>query len=376
MPPPSATPPAPATPAPPPQQQEPVRFPLSWLLSHAASPIQYRAIKDVAKLELGDAERLPYAFKPALTLALTQAPDGCWNNSMLAVPSIRAENFEGIGTITAVRRLVEYGWDKDSPPLSHARRILFRLLAEDDDPAYLFEFASKKADEDLTKRGRQILREAAGAALAEAGYEGDPRLRGFARRAIERVANFLKSPLAAKPWVRSGNKQVLAADAAPPSIYTLAMFAHMPLFRNEHHEQIDRIYQWITQPLPRQESVQLVGDHLIPQDHLVLGDWLPHRNAADADVPLALTWLELMARLNFLRRTEHWCKLFERFLEDRDAQGVWHPHKGMAMPKTTSPFVWPSFPLESHAAGDERWTDVTFRLGLIARLSGRTMEIE
>ena len=58
---------------------------------------------------------------------------------MLATPSIRAEHFEGIGTINAFRRLVEYGWDKDSPPLAHARRILFRLLAEDDDPSYLFE---------------------------------------------------------------------------------------------------------------------------------------------------------------------------------------------------------------------------------------------
>jgi hypothetical protein len=26
-------------------------------------------------------------------------------------------------------------------------------------------------------------------------------------------------------------------------------------------------------------------------------------------------------------------------------------------------------------AGDERWTDMTFRLGLIARLSGRPIEV-
>jgi len=31
------------------------------------------------------------------------------------------------------------------------------------------------------------------------------------------------------------------------------------------------------------------------------------------------------------------------------------------------------YPLEDHMAGDERWTDVTFRLGLIARLIGRTI---
>jgi hypothetical protein len=28
--------------------------------------------------------------------------------------------------------LLEYGWDKDTPPWSIARRVLFRLLAEDE----------------------------------------------------------------------------------------------------------------------------------------------------------------------------------------------------------------------------------------------------
>ena len=28
------------------------------------------------------------------------------------------------------------------------------------------------------------------------------------------------------------------------------------------------------------------------------------------------------------------------------------------------------YPLEDHMSGDERWTDVTFRLGLIGRLIG------
>ena len=60
---------------------------------------------------------------------------------------------------------------------------------------------------------------------------------------------------------------------------------------------------------------------------------------------------------------------------DRDRDLVWHPHKGLAMPRSSNPFVWPGFPLEQMTAGDERWTDVTFRLGLIARLSGRPLEL-
>src|SRR5205085_12113057 len=133
---------------------------------------------EVAKLSGSIAEQvssLPFTHRPAVSLAVTQQPDGTWNHAMLSLPSARSENFEGVGTINAVRRLLEYGWDKDSPPLVHARRVLFRLLAEDTDPEFLYELGAKNQDEDQIRRGRSILREAAGAALAQAGYEDDPR---------------------------------------------------------------------------------------------------------------------------------------------------------------------------------------------------------
>ena len=317
---------------------------------------------------------MPYTHQPALLLALQQRLDGTWNHTMLGLPSGRSDRFEGVGTVPAVRRLIEFGWDKDSPPLVLARRPLFRLLAEDNDPEFLYELGAKATDEEPIRRGRTILREAAGAALAQAGFEGDPRLRGTARRVLERIATFLRSPLAQKPWTRAGNQHVLAPEATPPSIYALIMFAHMPLFRTEHHESMDRLYQWLSQPLPRQEPLQMVGRKLVSQSHFVMGDQLPNRNAADDDVASAIMWLELMARLGFLRRNENWSKLFDRFLDDRNEDGVWHPHKGMSAVRTSNPFVWPSYPLEGALAGDERWTDFTFRLGLIARILGRTIE--
>ena len=40
-----------------------------------------------------------------------------------------------------------------------------------------------------------------------------------------------------------------------------------------------------------------------------------------------------------------------------------------------NPFLWPMFPLQEDLSGDERWTDVTFRLGLIGRLLGRPIEL-
>jgi hypothetical protein len=381
-PPPAAAPPGPVpptgVPAPqPPPPAGPVQIGLDWLLTHGSPPVQYRAIVDVARLAPAHADDLPYAWAPALRLALTQQADGRWGRTMLGVPSTRAESFDGVGTISAVRRLLEYGWDRESPPLARVRRLLFRMLAEDDDPAYLFEFASKgKVEEEVARRGRGILREAAASALAQAGYEGDPRLRGAARRILDRINAYLKSPLAQKPWVRVGNRQVLAPEASPPSIFALTMLAYMPFFRSEHHEHVERLYTFLTQALPRQESAQLVvGTTVLMQPHLVLGDMLPHRNAVDADVPAALMWLELMARLGFLRRNENWSKLLDRFVDDCDRAGVWHPHKGMAMPRTTSPYVWPMFPLEETALGEERWADVTLRIGIIARAAGRTIEL-
>ena len=357
---------------------EPVEFPVTWLLDNASAPIQYRAITEVAKLGGRASEaaaKLPYAYPPAILLAITQGPDGVWNKCMLSIPSARAERFEGVGTINAVRRLLEYGWDRESPPLMHARRILFRLLAEDDDPAYLYELAGKGTpDPETVVRGRAVLREAAAATLAQAGYESDPRLRGAARRIMERVAGYLRSPLAEKPFVRVGNQHALAAEANPPSFHVLQMLAHMPLFRTENYELMELLYAHLTQPLPRTEPVLVLGRRTVPAPHLVMGDMLPHRNAADADVPFALVWLELMARLGFLRRNEGWGKLFERFLADRDARGVWHPHKGMAAARSANPIVWASYPLEASLSGEERWSDVTFRLGLIARVAGRPIE--
>lgn len=366
---------------PPPPPLAALEFPLGWLLDHASAPIQYRACVDVARITTNGGSSLgilPYTFPHAQTLAMQQAVDGIWNNAMLTVPSLRGHEFDQIGTIHAVRRLLEYGWDRESPPLFHARRVLFRLLAEDDDPSLLFELApppSKKVEREAIMATRQILREAAAAALAQAGFEADPRLRGVANRVLDRIETFLRSPLAERPWVRVGNRQVLAAEAAPPSVHALHMLAHMPLFRNEHYDAMEALYRWLTHPLPRQEQVQMIGKKLLPVPHYVLGDRLPHRNAVEEDIPSALCWLETMARFGFLRRNENWLKMHERFIDDCGRDGVWHPHKGMSMPRSSNPWAWAMYPLEPSHAGDERWTDVTFRVGLIARLSGRPINV-
>jgi hypothetical protein len=367
---------------PPPSMGETMTYPLGWVLENACGPIKYRSASEIARVSdstLKEMEWLPYAFRPALRLAMTQNVDGIWNQSMLTVPK-NGTDFTGVGTIPAVRRLIEYGWSSDSPPLALARRALFRLLAEDNDPNYLYELSAKTKDDDGVRRGRLQLREAAASALAQAGYESDPRLRGAARRIMERIDSYLSSPLAEKPWKRVGNVHVLAAEACPPTFHALTMLAHMPIFRNENYTEMERVYEYIAQPHPRQESIQMVGKKMVEQPNFILGDRLPHRNAVEDDVPFALMWLETMARLGFLRRNENWMKMFERFEDDRDRTGVWHPHKGTSVPTTNNPRVWPMFPIEDFSGGAAKatgaaWADVTFRIGLIGKLLGREIKV-
>ena len=182
---------------------------------------------DVARpANLPSLARVPYGSRQGWHLLMMQDSDGTWPAGMLTVP--KGPELMGVGTIPAYRRLLELGWDPESPALSATKRLLFRLLAEDDDPTFLAELMPSAVDEDLIRRGRFLLREAAAAALAQAGYENDPRLRGAARRLTDRVGGYLKSPLAQKPWTRLGNQHVLPAEVAAPSFHTLLMLAHMP----------------------------------------------------------------------------------------------------------------------------------------------------
>lgn len=356
-----------------------MKVPLSWLLEHAAPPLKYRALTELVEVperDPADFEAMHLSYPPALRLALGHAWDGTGPGGMLTVPA-EGEGIETAGTILATRRLLEYGWPRESPPLHRARRVLFRLLAEDDDPEFLYELAPEYAgSEEMIEHGRGVLREAAAAALAQAGYEADPRLRGAASRAIDRLHEFLFSPLAENPWVGTGLSRGISEDAYPPSMHLLVMIAHMPVFRLEHHATMEELFAYLSRPLPKWELRQHVADAFVPTPYLTLGDPIPHKPAMGADLAGALLWLETMARLGFLARHEAWSKLLDRLLDERDRHGVWRGGRPGAVPRAPEQqSVWPTYPLEESQEDETRWTDVTFRLSLIARLAGRPLEI-
>ncbi len=361
----------------PPLPPEPVTVPINWLVDNGSAPIRYRALVDVARVSPVPQRLLSlvYGYAPAVALALSQRPDGTWHNAMLAVPPARSPGFEGVGTIVAYRRLLEYGWDREAPPLFHARRVLFRLLAEDNDPSLLFELSERaKHDDDVVRRNRVLLREAAAAALAQAGYEGDPRLRGAAQRLLQRVTVHVRSPLAADPWVTIGGRRALAPGAAPPSYFLLLMLAYMPLFRLEHASEMDDLLKYLTSNTGSSEPLQGAGSQIAAHRYVVAGNPLAGEDVAQSDMAFVIAWLELAARLGFLKRHEPWAEIYARLLEQCDESYVWRARRGQSSSRAGNPFIWPTFPLVPNATADEQATDVTFRLGLIARFSGRPLE--
>lgn len=357
---------------------EPLRFPLQWILTNGSPPVQYRAIQTVAML--ADAPpRLPaiiLAYFPGLRLAVSQRIDGTWNGSMLDVPGVdERAPYAAIGTIPAVHRLLELGYDPDFPPFVGARRTLFRLLAEDNDPAYLFELAREGTGVDYRRYGRRRLREAAAAALAHLGYESDPRLRGCANRMVQRVRDFLHSPLAGDPWIRVGNKHALSPDATPPSVSLLLMLAHMPLYRHEHHEFLEELREYLMRPVGAKEVQQAVGDVLLPQPHLVLGDPLTGRSAVAGDLATTLFWLETFARLGFLPGWEAWERALEQIVERCDRDGIWRGGRGGVPAASSLCEAWPTYPLDPSRDANAVSAEVTMRLGIIARAAGREVAL-
>src|SRR5437879_2744336 len=94
------------------------------------------------------------------------------------------------------------------------------------------------------------------------------------------------------------------------------------------------------------------------------------------DVPFAVYWLELLARLGIVRQVPSAAKVLARLYSECDDQGIWSPAGLRVMPKSTNPVVAHYFPLEGPGKSPaQRQTDVTFRLALIARLMGLPLNV-
>ena len=360
------------------------RFPLAWLYEAASTPIQYRALTEVAPVSLRDPERVAalkaavLADKGATAIARKQKDNGLWGGNLLGYAASKVYGWKEVGTIFQYRRLIELGWDPDAHPFKLADRFLFRLLSRDEDPALLVEFQRPaKSDPGLGAWARNMSREGAAAALARAGRVEDPRLRGAAHKIASDISNYLRSELLQKPFRKQSGKTILDPTATPPTIFGVEVLAYMPAVQRERSGFVERLAAYFSTPAPKRAFFILAGRKFFKPVFELLGD--PLRADAQGhvpDVPFAVYWLELMARLGVVRQIPSASKVLARLFSECDDQGVWTPKNLRGLPKSDSPVVAHWFPLEGPGKSPaQRQTDITFRLGLIARLMGIPVEI-
>jgi hypothetical protein len=365
------------------------------LVEAASPPLVYRAYAEVVPEAARDAERLETLrqavlhYKPAQAIARKQKATGLWGGNLLAPIPSKAHGWAEPGTVYQYRRLIELGWPPTERPFRNADRFLFQLLSriEPDDPdrsvaqralELLVEFQKPaKADVGLGRWARRVGREAAACALARGGHSDDPRVRGTAHTIASNISLYLRSELAAKPFKKSQGKTVLEPLACPPTVFAVEMLAFLPPVQRERAGFIERLGQYFSAPAPRRAFFILAGKRLLKPVFEILGD--PLRADAQghvSDVPFAVYWIELLARLGLVRAIPSASRVLARLFSECDDQGIWSPRSLRTMPKATSPLTAHCFPLEGPGKSPaQRQTDMTFRLALIARVMGLPVEV-
>jgi len=358
--------------------------PLSWLFEAASPPIQYRTLTEVIPESGRDLERVTALReqvlhdKEALAITRKQKDTGLWGGNLLAPEPSKAFGWKERGTVYQYRRLLELGWPPDARPFRFADRFLFRLLSRDDDPALLVEFQRvAKGDPGLALWARSMGAQAAAAALARGAHQDDPRLRGAAHRIASDISTYLRSEIAQKPFRKAQGKTVLDPLSYTPTVFSIEMLAFMPAVQRERAGFLERLAAYFSVPTPRRVFFIQAGKKLFRPLFEILGDPL-HADAQGRldDIPFALYWIELLARLGIVRQVPSAARVLARLYSECSDQGIWSPKSLRAMPKSENPVVAHYFPLEGPGKSPaQRQTDVTFRLALIARLVGIPLNI-
>jgi hypothetical protein len=359
------------------------RVPVSWLRVNACPSIKWRTLSDI--LPPGAASPQDYEAlkaevlesKQVAQIIKRQRKNGLWGDNVLGLAPNKNLGYKDVGTITQYRRLLELGVPHDDRAFRVADRFLFRLLSRDEAPELLAEYrTAAKANAELAAYSRGQFQEGATVALAQAGLVEDPRVRGAAHRIASSVSHFLRSELAEKPFVRKANRTVLHPDAYPPSTLSVAMVAHMPSLQRERAAFVERLCAFLSAPAPKKAYVIAVGRRAIQPVYQLVGNPLEaDRTGMPKDLALALHWIELLVRLGMLATNPVAVKILGRLLADVDQSGVWAPKSLRGIPRSPSKLADFAFPLELDGKTlERRQADVTFRLALIAKLAGWTLE--
>lgn len=306
-----------------------------------------------------------------------QRKSGLWGDNILGLAANKAQRIKDLGTMVRYRHLIELGVPTSLRAFRQADRVLHRLLSRDDSPELAFEYkAAAKQSPELAEWSRAMFREAATLALAHAGKDEDPRVRGSAHRIMTEVSQFLRSDFSEKPIARKGSRNILQPGSYPPTFLSFGLVAHMPSLQRERAGFVERFCAFLAQPQTKRKYVMVFGRKVVQPTFILLGNPLEADRSGNAkDLPLALMWIEMLVRMGMLHTNEVAQRILAKLLSDVDEHGVWSPRNLRAVPKGSSRLPTYAFPLELDGKTVERrQSDVTFRLALIAKLAGWELE--
>jgi hypothetical protein len=324
------------------------RVPVTWLRNHASVPIRLRTLTEILPAEAVDPDEVAalrtelLTYKGVTQVEKKQRSTGIWAANILGIEPSKSLGIKDIGTVSQYRRLLELGAPTTGRALQLTNRVLFRLLSRDDDPKLLFE----------------------------------SRVRGAAKRVANALSDFLRTSAADKPIVKKGAKNILNPDAHAPTLYSVALIAYMPALQRERAGFIERLQQFLAKPAPKRPYVVVVGNKSYKPTTQILGDPLQNDSVGrPRDLPFALHWIELLARMKGLRESPSAQRALTRLLKDCDDHGVWSAKSLRSFPKSPSGLAGFYFPLEvNEKSAEARRADVTFRLAHLAKLAGLELE--
>jgi hypothetical protein len=146
----------------------------------------------------------------------------------------------------------------------------------------------------------------------------------------------------------------------------------MPNLQRERAGFTERLGRYLAEPTPKKSFVIQVGKKTVRPQHLILGDPIEaDAKGVPKDIPLALHYIELMARMGALEWAPVATRVLARLVKDLDETGVWSPKNLRSLPKAGNKITYHYYPLHVDSKTTEsREVDITFRLALIGKALG------
>ena len=155
------------------------------------------------------------------------------------------------------------------------------------------------------------------------------------------------------------------------------MLAFMPNLQRERAGFTERLGHYLAQPAPKKAFVIQVGKRTVKPQHLLLGDPIEaDGKGMPTDIPLALHYIELLARMGALPWAPVATKVLSRLSRTATILASGIPRTCDRSRRPLNKITYHYYPLLLDAKTTEgREVDITFRLALIAKLLGWSLEL-